>query len=280
MALSGWTGAAWQQYADEVWSRRVGNVTGQHVGRLRRVYERFHSVYPTYTGLYWSHFQAALDWSDAEMWLEGAVQNEWSIAEMRHERWQAMGGAESEQPREEDLVAAELDEDYTPLASNQLGEVHAPESVEGIEFDGGGNADSESAAGLDDGVPFDADGAAESGETAQPVRPFERLADLPADVSEAFEAYKLAILHHKLDGWRDISCLDLIGSLEALKQLALRRRRPNRTALSSIGRSPPCTCRKPIDCRIFGRVESSSASCPPGRKTLYWLAWRSPAGSR
>ena len=44
-----------------------------------------------YPGLYWSHFQAALDWDDAEMWLEGAVQSDWSISEMRHQRWEAMG---------------------------------------------------------------------------------------------------------------------------------------------------------------------------------------------
>ena len=32
------------EYSDESWSRRVGNVTPQHVGRLRRVYERFDAV--------------------------------------------------------------------------------------------------------------------------------------------------------------------------------------------------------------------------------------------
>ena len=69
-----------QEYSDEAWSRQVGNVSGQHVGRLRRVYERFGAVRNDYSGLYWSHYQAALDWDDAEMWLEGAVQNRWSNA--------------------------------------------------------------------------------------------------------------------------------------------------------------------------------------------------------
>ena len=78
------------QYSDEAWSRRVGNVSGQHVGRLRRVFERFGGVQPSYANLYWSHFQAALDWNDAEMWLEGAVQNNWSVAQMRSSRWLAM----------------------------------------------------------------------------------------------------------------------------------------------------------------------------------------------
>src|SRR5690606_12131349 len=79
------------------WSRRVGNVTPQHVGRLRRAFERFGAVRQEYRGLFWSHFQAALDWDDAEMWLEGAVQNQWSISEMRHQRWEALGGAAGEE---------------------------------------------------------------------------------------------------------------------------------------------------------------------------------------
>ncbi len=67
------SGAPATEYSDEAWSRLVGGVTGQHVGRLRRVYERFGGVYQDYEGLYWSHFQAALDWDDAEMWLEGGA---------------------------------------------------------------------------------------------------------------------------------------------------------------------------------------------------------------
>src|SRR5271165_1375018 len=46
-------------YTDEAWSRRVGSVTPQHTGRLRRVYQRFASMREEYRGLYWSHFQAA-----------------------------------------------------------------------------------------------------------------------------------------------------------------------------------------------------------------------------
>ena len=61
------------QYSDEAWVRRVGGVTAPHVGRLRRVHDRFASTYETYSGLYWSHFLAALDWDDAPMWLQGAT---------------------------------------------------------------------------------------------------------------------------------------------------------------------------------------------------------------
>ena len=93
---------------DEAWSRRVGSVTPQHTGRLRRVYQRFASMRETYAGLYWSHFQAALDWDDAEMWLEGAVQNRWSIAQMQGERSRTLGALVEENV---EATAVEVDED-------------------------------------------------------------------------------------------------------------------------------------------------------------------------
>ena len=83
------------QYSDEAWARRVGGVTAPHVGRLRRVHDRFASTYETYSGLYWSHFLAALDWDDAPMWLEGAAGESWSVSQMRNKRWEAEGAVES-----------------------------------------------------------------------------------------------------------------------------------------------------------------------------------------
>ncbi|MDD4270995.1 MAG: hypothetical protein PHN77_22470, partial [Thermoguttaceae bacterium] len=104
------SGAPPQAYSDEAWARRVGNVSGQHVGRLRRVYDRFGGGFESFPGLFWSHFQAALDWHDAEMWLEGAVQNSWSVAQMRNQRWEATGAADGEAPPDEE-IASEFDED-------------------------------------------------------------------------------------------------------------------------------------------------------------------------
>ena len=100
-------------YADEAWSRRAGSVSPQHTGRLRRVYQRFGHVHQQYAGLCWSHFQAALDWPEAEMWLEGAVQNCWSVARMRHRRWQTLGAPPRQRPRDEEIVAA-IDRDLNP----------------------------------------------------------------------------------------------------------------------------------------------------------------------
>lgn len=55
----------------------------------------------------------------------------------------------------------------------------------------------------------------------EPIRPFEGLPHLPSDLADAFEGFKLAILNHKLAGWRDTSVDDVLTVLDALKQLAL-----------------------------------------------------------
>src|SRR5262245_19768725 len=100
------------EYSDEAWSRLVGGVSGQHVGRLRRVYQRFGQQREQFPELYWSHFQAALDWDDAEMWLEGAKTSGWSVGQMRVTRWETLGKVESARPRPEDVLSAEGDEDF------------------------------------------------------------------------------------------------------------------------------------------------------------------------
>lgn len=216
-----------QEFSDDAWSRRVGQVSAQHTGRLRRVYERFHEVRDSYAGLYWSHFQAATDWNDAEMWLEGAVQSKWTVSEMRAQRWETLGGRNG-RPSDDETVEAEYDEDADPAASPELGEVRNPDDAEKGARSGvaarersrreDDDADTDEAAG----VPFDADASDYPAESpSAPVRPFEHLAELPDDLAEAFESFKLAILHHKLAGWRDVSRADVLQSLEALKQLAL-----------------------------------------------------------
>jgi hypothetical protein len=208
-------GTPLSEYSDDAWSRRVGNVTPQHVGRLRRVFERFAAVHDDYDGLYWSHFQAAVDWDDAEMWLEGAVQNDWSISEMRYKRWETRGALAEEEPGD---APAEIpwDEDAESDAdvnTGTLGAVRAPENA--VE------AGNESADVLDDDEPIAAEASLAVSEVREMVRPFASLPPLPADVNDAFEAYKLCILRHKLAGWQEISRDDMVTSLESLVQLAL-----------------------------------------------------------
>lgn len=214
------------EYSDEAWSRCVGNVSGQHVGRLRRVYERYGGVRNDYAGLFWSHFQAALDWDDAEMWLEGAVQNKWSISQMRYQRWEVLGKPAADEPHEADIVAAEIDEDAaepderpTDLVAGPLGVVRDLDGPTGPDLNQGPDWGEEGAAS--EGVPFDADASRYPASSEPAVRPFEHLPQLPEDLQAAFESFKLAILRHKLAGWVEIARDDVLATLDALKQLAV-----------------------------------------------------------
>ena len=213
------------EYSDEAWSRLVGGVTGQHVGRLRRVSQRFGETHSQYPGLYWSHFQAALDWPDAEMWLEGAVRSDWSVAQMRDQRWRTLGEVEADRPDAADEVPSETDEDFEPARTaeplthtiaGEYGEVQAGPRHDGPDF-----GDEDIGARTRNSPERNAaEGAAEG--TISPVelvRPFENLPELPDDLAEAFDAMKLAILRHKTSGFEQISAADILRSLDALKAL-------------------------------------------------------------
>lgn len=213
-------------YSDEAWSRLVGGVTSQHVGRLRRVYQRFGDTFEEYEGLYWSHFQAALDWDDAEMWLEGAVQNRWSISHMRKQRWETLGADPSLKPAESDIIVADLDEDYEPLRNQVDGEEPTSErsrlGESGPRFEGPDFGEEvEAAGGRGDFDAADVEATTSFKDTTESsIRPFENLAELPEDVADAFDRYKLAIIRHRNAGWKEIGLEELLGSLEALKALA------------------------------------------------------------
>jgi hypothetical protein len=209
------------EFSDETWSTLVGGVTPQHVGRLRRTYVRFHGQQESYPGLFWSHFLAGLEWNDAELWLEGAVQNRWSVSQMRAARWEALGGAPADEPRADDIVSAETDEDAPTDTAGESAEIRDPsefgeEGPRYEEADFGDEGPSASAAETDG-----AEQAEAATEFPAPLRPFENLAALPSDLQEAFESFKLAILHHKLTEWREVSTTDVVAALRALEQLAM-----------------------------------------------------------
>jgi len=213
------------EYSDEAWSRRVGGVTGQHAGRLRRAYQRFGQVFDQYPSLHWSHFQAALDWGDAEMWLEGAVQSRWSVSHMRRQRWETLGAVEGQEPRDDEIVASEVDEDFEPalhespadqVLTGDYAEVQGP-LAEGPDFGDDEQPSSETPQGMEEGASIDSDD--DQRETVKFVRPFEHLAELPDDLAEAFETFKLTILRHKSESWQQISRDDVLASLDALKEL-------------------------------------------------------------
>jgi hypothetical protein len=163
------------------------------------------------------------------MWLEGAVQNKWSVSQMRRSRWETLGGDQQTEPRDEDVQPGELDEDFEPALnrdpegtprSEGFDAAQAGPRHEGPDFgdDGAGDAQSTSHARERDGAAIY---AGDEEPTIRFVRPFENLADLPDDLAEAFESFKLAILRHKADEWRQISRDDVLASLDALKELAL-----------------------------------------------------------
>lgn len=221
-------GAPASDYSDEAWRRMVEGISGQHVGRLRRVYERFGGVYESYSGLYWSHFQAALDWNDAEMWLEGAVQNHWSVSQMRRQRWEALGAPEDKKPSDDDIIAVELDEGATPPREANMAErfsptlervAGGPDLDQGPDFGDEGDAQSvDTVSGEMDGEQsVDAEDATAGPDKPPAVRPFEALPPLPSDVDEAYEQFKLVILRHKLAGWTEVSAKDIVTVLNALK---------------------------------------------------------------
>jgi len=230
------TGAPQFEYSDETWSRLVGGVTGQHTGRLRRVYARFGQVWESYPSLYWSHFHAAIEWDDAEMWLEGAVQNGWSVSQLRAQRATTLGDLAAAEPLQT-VTESDLDEDSTtaaPLvdspAKQQPGQHDAssPSSRSIQAADSGprhdgpdfGDDDSLDNSPLSHNAPVPSENFSSAPETLPRVRPFAQLPQLPDDLAAAFDAFKLAILVHKAEGWKRISQEDLLASLDALKLLA------------------------------------------------------------
>lgn len=221
-------GSLTAEYSDDAWSNLVGGVTGQHVGRLRRVYQRFGESQQQFKGLFWSHFQAALDWQDAEMWLEGAVQSGWSVSRMRQQRWETLGRVEADKPHDGDIKASDLDEDYvagseTPRSKDPPGAISGTyEEVQGPRIDGPdfGDDDDGTGTGASRLSSSAAAGDGEVSSTVDLVRPFENLPELPDDLADAFENFKLALLHHKTEGWRQISLGNVLRTLDALKALA------------------------------------------------------------
>ena len=189
-------------------------------------------------------------------------------------------------PTDSEPASFESDEDagdgddglVPPTISESFDEVHAASAAD----ETGGPSSS----------AYEADDAADAAAAtrAATVRPFEALPELPSDVAEAMELFKLAILAHKVAGWRDIARTDLLAVLDSLRQLALRR--PNERAGENSGlrcvwtsiRSLPPMWEMPGSssgcsrCRVRRDFLSRSASSPslPAQPELErigpWLA--------
>jgi hypothetical protein len=210
-------GAAATEFSDETWAQLVGGVTSQHVGRLRRVSARFADVRADYEGLFWSHFQAALDWDDAEMWLEGAVQNHWSISQMRGKRWETRGHSGAP-PEQEEMLDDDQPEDVA-ADDRAAAEVASPEESTAVKSVTGSDSSSDESSLDDEPCLEDADEPAPSAARRTPLS--VEVDDLPDDLAEAFEQFKLAIITHRREGWQSIRPEDVLECLDALKELAM-----------------------------------------------------------
>lgn len=216
-------------YSDETWSKQVGAVTSQHVGRLRRVYERFGSTQVSYQGLYWSHFLAALDWDDAELWLEGAVRSGWSISEMRRTRWESSGSDPKHNPKDVELITSEVDDGFTSLKTQEEEDIESDRSSEdgistGKSYEDAdfGDADEDnlnSSGSSQDAMQSESDVPWED-DSKQLANPFASLPTLPPDVADAMEQFKLCIVRHRSTQWADLSQKTMLDTLDALRAFA------------------------------------------------------------
>jgi hypothetical protein len=222
------SGAAVTEYSDDAWAQLVGGVTSQHVGRLRRVSQRFGEACDQYQGLYWSHFQAALEWDDAEMWLEGAIRSEWSISQMRGKRWETLGTPPEQQQAETEAdqldVGLETEPETTVMSASADGSVRETPAA---------TSKSSTVQPIATGVVASEETKSSANEspastaTPTPAQTSKRLRlkvdveELPDDLAEAFEAFKLAIIAHRREDWSETTPEVVVECLDALRELAL-----------------------------------------------------------
>lgn len=229
-------------WTDESISRRIGNVSSQHVGRLRRVFERFgdaaaYRENDRFSHLYWSHYQAALDWEDADEWLEKASNESLSVALMRIARWEKYGAPADKKPKPEEIVPAEPDEDVNPLNDSDadiidvgsLGDEAEEKTKPDKKKSTAEDADEETIDySGDPEIQAELDRARGSDEVWLPqvrttdavLRSFADLPKLPDSLADPLDALKMAILDQRLAGWPDAEPAALVEWLRKLAELA------------------------------------------------------------
>lgn len=215
-------------YSDDALSQRIGNVSPQHVGRLRRVYERFgdREVLPN---LFWSHYQAALDWDDADEWLEKASNEKLSVAQTRIARWEKYGPTLQTKPRDEDIVDAEQDEDVNPFNDSNSEEIVSGQSLKETKEDAEKETKKQKKSKKKEDELGEFGGEEEPWEaeakagvtftTADVLDAIGKLEALPEDLNEAMESLKISILTHKLEKWETVTPILVAQYLSELKRL-------------------------------------------------------------
>ena len=129
-----------------------------------------------------------------------------------------LGGAGEPKPEESEIFLTASEDDDEAVGDSSL-----PESIyetPGVVHEAGVGAQRSSDFGaIEGGSTCAADSAAFSVEPSAPFRPFEDLPPMPDDLKEAFELFKLAVIAHKLAGWKEIAMKDVLAILEGLRQL-------------------------------------------------------------
>lgn len=145
---------------------------------------------------------------------------------MRQQRWEANGSPAAEQPQAADIVATDTDEDVVIPAQGGGSEGRYQDEPDGISA---GPVRDEPDFGDEPSTP---QGVADPGDeqdnldgVSAPslVQPFAGLPSLPPDLSEALEMFKLSIIRHKADQWRDVAPETVTQALDALKILVASR---------------------------------------------------------
>ena len=232
-------------WSDESISRRIGNVSSQHVGRLRRVFERFgdaacYRENDRFANLYWSHYQAALDWDDAEEWLEKASNELLSVALMRIARWEKYGAPASKKPKPEEIISAEPDEDVNPMNDSDADIIDIG-SMSGDTADDARTSEKKKKTeenAVSDEQAFDYSGDPEIGAeldrvrgsdevwtppvrtTDDVLRTFSELPKLPDELADPMNSVKMAILDQRLAGWDAETQESAVAWLRRLAELA------------------------------------------------------------
>ncbi|MDR1958778.1 MAG: hypothetical protein LBQ54_07020 [Planctomycetaceae bacterium] len=207
-------------FSDEAWAKRVGNVSGQHIGRLRRVYEQFGDSVEAYPHLFWSHFQAALDWEDAAKWLRDASDNQWSVAIMRLNRWESLGAPPDKKPGAE-IPMTDPDEDVNPYNDSETAVKPVGKPKEKDKKKSPSDHEKGSSGGGPSEKNTETDDLGEFSTPAEAFAKMKQLKDLPEDLKEAFEQLKVVILSHKISGWREVDPQRIVTFLSAMKVVVL-----------------------------------------------------------
>ncbi len=156
---------------------------------------------------------------------------------MRRQRWEANGGDPASEPTSQTLASSEVDEDFVDAAAasepanafgtapaqgggstkkydDEPGNISSGPAIEGPDF-----GDEDSLTSLPTSMVVDPNAEPDGNGPGPLVQPFAGLAELPNDLAEAVELFKLAIVRHKATGWKDVEADTIRAYLTAFMVL-------------------------------------------------------------